>query len=185
VRQFFYHACFAPEQPKAKAGFYRELVRQIIARNPRRPSPPEKSITIPGYPSLRALSQEHEALLKARCGGPWQSYFLRSHWRMVFPVWQRHQERMARQLRERVRQGAAPIVHLFRFPRVTINHGILLYNVAESADDLEFEAYDPNRPAGPVKLTFDHSARAFEFPPSCYWAGGRVSVVEIFRSGLY
>jgi hypothetical protein len=124
-------------------------------------------------------------LLKAECGGPWQSYFVRSHWRMVFMVPPWHQERMAAQLAQRVRQGAAPTVHLFRFPRVTINHGIVLFGLSESDGEIQFDAYDPNLPAHPVKLIYDRAARRFNFPPTCYWAGGRVKVVEIFRGGLY
>jgi hypothetical protein len=25
----------------------------------------------------------------------------------------------------------------------------------------------------------------FSFPPTCYWAGGALKVIEIFRGGLY
>ena len=185
ARQFFYHARFEPAAPAAEAPVYRRLIRQVVSRNPRRMSPGRERIAIPGYDGLRAFSRAQEPLLKAECGGPWQSYFLRSHWRMVFPIWRRHQERMARQLQQAVRQGAAPTVHLFRFPRITINHGLLLFGVAESGCGLEFEAYDPNIPAHAVRLIYDRGLRAFRFPPSCYWAGGVVSVIEIFRGGLY
>jgi hypothetical protein len=185
ARQFFYHARFEPGLPKAEAEVYRRLIRQVVSRNPRRVSAERDRIVIPGCEGLRSFSRAHEALLKAECGGPWQSYFLRSHWRMVFPVWGWHQERMARQLQQAVRQGSAPTVHLFRFPRVSINHGLMLFAVAESEPDIRFEAYDPNIPAHPVKLIYDRGLRAFRFPPSCYWAGGVVSVIEIFRGGLY
>jgi hypothetical protein len=104
---------------------------------------------------------------------------------MVFPVWPRHQERMAQQLLQRTRQGAMPTVHLFRFPRITINHGILLFSAAESERDIQFEAYDPNIPAHSVKLIFERARRRFNFPAAPYWAGGLLSVVEIYRGGLY
>jgi hypothetical protein len=185
ARQFFYHARFAPDLPAAEAGVYRRLIRQVVSRSPRRASPASERIPIPGFGSLRALSQAHEPLLKAECGGPWQSYFLRSHWRMVFPVWGRHQERMARQLRQAVRQGQAPTVHLFRFPRITINHGLLLFDFDETKQKFQFQAYDPNIPAHPVKLFYDRDLRVFDFPPACYWAGGPVKVVQIFSGGLY
>src|ERR1035437_1699030 len=185
ARQFFYHARFEPDASAADPAVYRRLIRQVVSRSPRRPSAATERILIPGYDCLRAFSQAHEPLLKAECGGPWQSYFVRSHWRMVFmiPAW--HQERMAGQLAQRVRQGAVPTVHLFRFPRITINHGIALFGLPETEGDIQFEAYDPNIPAHPVKLIYDRALRRFCFPPTCYWAGGRVSVVEIFRGGLY
>jgi hypothetical protein len=185
ARQFFYHARFDPGRPAVDAETYRRLIRQVVSRNPRRPGAESERIVIPGYDGLRAFSQAHEPLLKAECGGPLQSYFVRSHWRMIFmvPAW--HQERMAGQLAQRVRQGTVPIVHLFRFPRITINHGIVLFGLSETEGEIQFEAYDPNIPAHPVKLIYDRAARRFNFPPTCYWSGGRVSVVEIFRGGLY
>jgi hypothetical protein len=185
ARQFLYHARFEPDLPMAEPEVYRRLIRQIVSRSPRRASVAPERIVIPGYEGLRALSQAHEPLLKAECGAPWQSYFLRSHWRMVFPIWRGHQERMARQLRERVLQGSGPTVHIFRFPRITINHGILLFGMAELEREIQFEAYDPNLPAHPVKLIYDRARRRFSFPPTCYWGGGELSVVEIFRGGLY
>lgn len=186
VRQFFYHARFEPGRPAAETEIYRRLIRQIVSRNPRGAvAPPDDRIVFPGYDGLRAFSQAHESLLKAECGGAWQSYFLRSHWRMVFPTPGRHQERIAQQLTSSLRMGGVPLVHLFRFPRVTINHGVVLYAIEETDGEIRFEAYDPNIPAHPVKLIYDRAARRFNFPPACYWAGGRVSVVEIFRGGLY
>ncbi len=185
VRQFFYHAHFERSLPEVETEVYRGLIHQVVSRNPRRRSAQRERIVIPGYECLRAFCQAHEPLLKGECGGPWQSYFLRSHWRMVFPVWRRHQERMARQLQQAVRQGSAPTVHLFRFPRVRINHGLLLFGMAESEREIRFEAYDPNTPAHSAKLIYDRALRAFRFPAASYWAGGTVSVIEIFRGGLY
>ena len=185
ARQFFYHARFEPDAPAAEPGVYRRLIRQVVSRSSRRASPVPERIPIPGYDCLRAFSHAHEPLLKAECGGPWQSYFLRSHWRMVFPIWGWHQESTAQRLLQAVRQGSAPAAHLFRFPRITINHGLLLFGVAESAQEIQFEAYDPNLPAHSVMLSFDRVRMVFNFPPSCYWSGGPLRVVQIFRGGLY
>jgi len=185
ARQFFYHARFYPDLPPTDEDAYRRLIRQVVARDPRRSSAARERITVPGYSSLRAFSQERASLLKDECGGPWQSYFLRSHWRMVFPVWGWHQERIAQQLSQAVRQGRAPTVHLFRFPRITINHGLLLFDWTEKGRRIEFAAYDPNIPERAVKLVYDRDRRVFQFPAACYWAGGTVSVIQIFRGGLY
>jgi hypothetical protein len=185
ARQFFYHAHFDPVLPAAGEGVYRQCIRQVVSRSARQPSPDSSRVVIPGFDCLRAFSSAHERLLKEECGGPWQSYFLRSHWRMVFPIWRRHQERMAEHLIQAFAQRAAPIVHLFRFPRVTINHGILLFAFKETPQEIRFDAYDPNIPANPVTLIFDRAERSFIFPRARYWAGGPVSVVEIYRGGLY
>jgi hypothetical protein len=185
ARQFLYHARFEPGLPIAEPEVYRRLIRQILSRNPRRASAAPERIMIPGYDGLRALSQAHEPLLKAECGAPWQSYFLRSHWRMVFPIWKRHQERIAHQLRQGMSQGSVPTVHIFRFPRITINHGLMLFGMVESERDIQFEAYDPNLPAHSAKLIYDRARRSFSFPSTCYWPGGELRVIEIFCGGLY
>ncbi len=185
ARQFFYHARFDPGLRTVETEVYRRLIRQIVSLTPRRASEDSERVVIPGYDCLRALSHAHEPLLKAECGQPWQSYFLRSHWRMIFPVRPWHQARMAEQLRQAVLRNSAPTVHLFRFPRITINHGIVLYGLAESQRQIQFEAYDPNIPAHPVKLIYEREHRRFSFPPAIYWPGGPLSVIEILCGGLY
>jgi hypothetical protein len=181
ARQFFFHARFLPGQPPAGTDAYRPLIRQVVGRSPSHPSAEGEKIAVPGYDGLRSFSQAHEALLKAECGAAWQSYTLRTHWRMVFPIWRRHQERLSARLLDRFAQGAIPIVHVLRFPQVTINHALLLFGVRRTEADIRFAAYDPNQPGGPTELIYRRSARTFELPRNHYWAGGRVDVIEVYR----
>lgn len=185
ARQFFYHARFDPALPTADARTYEALIREVVSRSPRRPGAEAAKVVIPGYDCLRAFSQGQEAVLKAACGGVWQSYALRSHWRMVFPISRRHQERMAQQLGRALGERTAPIVHLVRFPQLTINHGIVLYDWAETDRGIGFTAYDPNLPAHPVELNYERGPRTFHFPRTHYWAGGRVDVIEVYCGGFY
>ncbi len=185
ARQFFYHARFEPAQPAAGPEAYRRLIREVVARDPRKPGVEAEKVVIPGAESLRAFSQRQAGLLKAGCGGAWESYFLRSHWRMVFPISRRHQERTASQLIRSFASLETPIVHLVRFPQLTINHGLVLFAFRETESAIHFTAYDPNVPAHPVELTYQRSARSFSFPRNHYWAGGRVDVIEIYRGWFY
>ena len=185
ARQFWHHARFDPSLPVADAPTYRRRIREVVSRSPRRTCPPAERIVIPGYDGLRSFSAAQEPLLKAGCGGAWQSYFVRSHWRMVFPVHRWQQERTARRLAKRLAAGTPAIIHIFQFPRVTINHGIVLYDVAETPSALRFAAYDPNVPSRPAELSYDRAARAFILPRNHYWAGGRVKVVEVYRGWLF
>jgi hypothetical protein len=185
VRQFFQHARFEPALPAVEAPVYRKLIREIVHRNPRRGCAESERLVIPGFDGLRSFSKAHEPLLKAELGGQWQSYFLRSHWRIVFLTPKRHQEQIAQRLVRSLREGGVPLVHLFRFPRITINHGLVVYAMTESEREISFEAYDPNIPEHPAKLIFDRIKRTFNFPPACYWPGGPLSVIEIYRGGLY
>jgi hypothetical protein len=185
IRQFFYHALFAREQPRADKVTYRQLIRQVVSRNPRTASPASAKIIIPGFSGLREFSRAYESLLKAECGGAWQSYCVRSHWRMAFPISRRHQEAMARQLMASLEKNPVVIIHLVRFPQLTINHGILLFGVTRQPDGLQFSAYDPNIPEQPVTLSYKDSDRSFYFPRNHYWIGGRLDVIETYRNWFY
>lgn len=185
TRQFFFHARFAPELPMAEPTEYRRKIREVISRSPRYSCTEEHKIVFPGYEGLRALSREQEPLVKAHCGGPWQSYFIRSHWRMVVPTTRARQRWLADQLLVSLRTRLLPIVHLYRFPRVTINHGLALFGATRSEHLVEFDAYDPNVPEHPVNLFYDRKASTFTFPPSKYWGGGALNVYEMYLDGLY
>src|SRR5579859_6660646 len=184
ARQFFEHARFDPTQPVADSATYRRLVRQVISISPRRVLPDSQKIVIPGYADLRAFSQAWEGLLKAECGGAWQSYFQRGHWRMIMPLSRHHQEKMARQLAADLKADRPPVVHLVRFPQLTINHAVVLFDAAEDEKEIRFSVYDPNKPEKPALLTYDRASRTFNFPANDYFPGGRVDVYEIYRGCL-
>ncbi|HUC83900.1 MAG TPA: hypothetical protein VL970_01810 [Candidatus Acidoferrales bacterium] len=185
TRLFFDYARFVPELAPVEESIYRGLVRKIIACNPRRACADSQRTIIPGYDGLRAFSLAQPAALKAECGAAWESYFLRSHWRMIFPISGRFQEKMAEQLKHSLAKRILALVHLFRFPRITINHGIVLYRFAETDQAIEFDAYDPNIPEHPVTLVYEKKQRVFTFAPNIYWGGGALSVMEIFRDFPY
>lgn len=184
ARQFLYHTRFEPDQRIASEETYRCLIRRTLARSPRKLCAPGDQIVIPGFSSLRAFSAARETLLKTECGRAWQSYVLRSHWRMVFPISRRHQARTAEALAHALGQHLSPIVHLVKFPALTINHGMLLIDVLTAKDTLMFSAYDPNQPATPAQLTFDRLAQNFVLPANSYWAGGGLNVIQIFQNWL-
>jgi hypothetical protein len=185
ARQFFYHARFDPDRPPPDELAGRKLIRAVVARSPRQPSPETRKIVVPGYDSLRAFSRAREGLLKAECGGAWQSYVLRSHWRMVFPISRPHQARMAAQVQAALTARPAPILHVVRFPALTINHALLAFGCEEVGRLLHFGVYDPNVPGRPAKLTYDRARRTFFLPRNHDWAGGQVDVIEVYRGWFY
>jgi len=153
ARLFFDYAYFAPELPQTAAPAYEKIIRKIIASNPRKSCAEENRIVIPGFDGLRSFSRAHENLLKANCGAAWESYFLRSHWRMIFKVYGRFQEKMAEKLKRSLQKRGVSLVHLFRFP---------------------------NLPEYPVELVYEKKLKRFTFAPNIYWGGGVLSVMEIF-----
>ena len=103
---------------------------------------------------------------------------------MVFPITRGHQTRTAAQLVTALEQNISPIIHLVKFPSLTINHGMVLFNAVATRNGVDFSAYDPNNPLQPVNLTFDRATATFSLPPNRYWPGGELNVIEIFRNWL-
>lgn len=185
ARQFFDNAQFDPAAPPVDEKEYRGLIDKVVKTNPRRPLPLDHQVIIPGYSNLFSFSRAAEKLLKRECGGAWQSYFQRGHWRMIFPLSRSHQERMAQQLANRLKSGRVPLVHVVRFPSLRINHAMLFYDFKETVDVIEFSAYDPNNPLHPLPLTFNRAQKRFFMPRTNYFPGGRVDIYEIFYSWKY
>lgn len=185
TRQFFQHARFDASLPAVEEEAYRQLIRQTIGLDPAASDVNSNRVVIPGYADLRSFSTSNEQVLKETCGGAWQSYFQRGHWRMVFPFSRNGQKQEAEALAESVRSNRPPIVHVVTFPKILINHALLLYEVHDDGDRLEFTAYDPNQPETPATLTFDRQTQRFRFPSNDYWKGGELNVYEIYRAWNY
>lgn len=176
AKQFLLHAKFDPSLPKITDSEYAQRIRQLMRRSAEHES--SDKISIPGFANLREFTLTHKPLLQANCGGSWQSYVQRGNWRMVFPFSRAHQEREAKKLASRV--DTLPIVHIVTFPKLSINHGIMLFDVRDSKDKLEFRAYDPNLVDRPAALFFDKTSRTFNFPRNHYFAGGPLNVYQIY-----
>jgi hypothetical protein len=185
ARQFFDHARFAPDEPKVDEAAYHRLVRKVIHGNPRKSWPESKRVVIPGFANLREFSAAYPDLLKHDCGGAWESYFARGNWRMVFPFTRAQQARVAQRLLDHLRPDHPLVVHLARFPQLSINHTVVIFGVTELGNEVRFEVYDPNTPEQPTSLTFDRSKRTFLLPATHYFPGGRVDVYEMFHRWDY
>jgi hypothetical protein len=185
ARQFFQHAHFDPTQPVADEATYRKLIRCVVSTSPRTLLPERERIVIPGYTNLFAFSRAQERLLKEECGGAWQSYFQRGHWRMIFPFSGRSQVKTVEQLRESIRRNRPPVIHIARFPSLTINHALVLFDVKETEAEVEFTVYDPYDPLKPSVLTFKKAERQFYYPANDYFVGGKADVYEIYCSWKY
>lgn len=184
VRQFFYHARFDPGQPRVNDDEYRRVVRKIVARSKRRASSDQDRLVVPGYANLREFSGDWEKLLKQESGGSCESYTQCGNWRMIFPFNPRDQRRTANRLAEVVRRRPT-VVHVVRFPRLTINHALLLFDVTNHQQHTDFVFYDPNDSSRPGTLTFDPTTGQFHLPRNDYFAGGHVDVYEIYRGLCY
>ena len=182
ARQFWNYADFRPDEDRLPGGELRRRVRSILRRSAVQPVSPVVRVVIPGYGDLREFSAAHEELVKEEIGGAWRSYLLRSHWRMVFPISRAHQAATAARLVAALRAGRSPIVHLVRFPQLTINHAMWITGVNDNPGSLAFDAYDPNVNERPARLEFDRTTRSFRLARNFYWPGGPLDAIEIYRS---
>ncbi len=180
AKQFFAHAKFDPGQPCLGPSAYAQRIREVVDRSPRSASPEGKRVLFPGYPNLREFSLEQEGACKEHLGAAWQSYVQRGHWRMVMPYSRRGQHREAFKLLGSVKAGRAPVVHVFTFPALTLNHAILAFEARETSDGFHFLTYDPNSPDTVLDLYFDLPARRFRMPPTEYFLGGDIDAFEVY-----
>jgi hypothetical protein len=185
ARQFRVHARFDPSAPPVGPDAYRELVRAVVRRDPRRQDGGVDPVVIPGYADLRTFSAAQTAIVQEALEGPWQSYVQRGNWRMIFPFTPRHQRRLAERLQAEVADGRLPIVHVLVYPQQTLNHMVLVYGAEETPAEVRFHAYDPNDEAAPILLTYDRGARTFVYPQVPYFGGGPVKAYEIYENVLY
>jgi hypothetical protein len=184
ARQFLVNARFDPTAAPVDDATALRLAREVMARAPRSTLPTKPPIVIPGYTGLRDFSAAHEQVLKDEMLRDWRSVLPRGDWRIVVPSTPAGQARTADALYREVRAGTPAIIRVFRFPVMTINHAVLLYDATERDGDLEFTAYDPNDVAGPIVVRFDRTAGTFLFPPRDYFDGGPIKVYEIYAGML-
>jgi len=185
TKQFYLSVSFEPEKSVADDQTYRKLIRRVVTTNPRKALDDAKRIEIPGYADLRSFSRAHEQLLKDNCGGAWHSYFQRGHWRIVFPFSRHEQESMAEQLLAHLKENRLLIVHLVRFPQLTINHALVLFDAKEKEKEIQFITYDPNNPEEPRIVNYDRASRTFSLAANDYFPGGRVDIYEVDHKWNY
>ncbi len=180
ARQFFYNARFDPDSVSIEVSELRERVRDVLARNSRAEQVSSDPVSIPGFRDLRALSSEHEKLLKEELSGRWLGYFQRGNWRMIFPFSPRSQRETARELVADLVRGHLPIVHIVNFPRIDINHTVLVIGFEETPLSIRFSVYDPNYADRPRSFSFARASATFSYNRTDYFPGGAAKVYEVY-----
>jgi hypothetical protein len=180
TRQFWYAARFDPDGPTLADSEYRQRVERVLASDPRLDRPLEVPIVIPGFADLRSLSLEKEELLKDALGGRWIGYFQRGNWRMIFPFTPDQKRATATELVADLDRGHLPLVHVFNYPRININHTVLLFDYEATPLEISFALYDPNNAEESGSLVYDRATASFRYWRTDYFAGGPTDVYEIY-----
>ncbi len=186
--QFYKFARFdprgAPLDDKALAARIRSVTRRQawaapLAENQR--------VVFPGYANLREMSKARGKLLRANVGLGWTVYLRPSNGRILLLQDRGYQEQVHANLNEYLARGEGFVGYLSTFPRITVNHAILVYKRKSVSPDTGIEryaAYDPNHPEAPRELIWSGKTRSFAYQKDVDFVGGFVRVYQVYGKWL-
>jgi hypothetical protein len=152
-----------------------------------RPLPENQRIVFPGYRNLREMSEGRRELLQLNIGHGWPSYFRFSNARMMFQDGAGYQAKTHARLNAALARGEVFIGFLTTYPRLSINHSVLIYKQKSFSPNPGVEryfVYDPNHPESPRELTWSPRARSFSYEKDWDFIGGSVRVYQVYDKWL-
>jgi hypothetical protein len=147
------------------------------------PLPDNQRIVFPGYKDLKEMSKVHRELVQLNIGHGWPSYFRISNARMMFQDGTGYQERTHARLNEALARGELFIAFLTTYPRLSINHSVLIYKWKSSSPNPgtdHYLVYDPNHPESPRDLIWSARDRAFSYQKDWDFIGGFVRIYQVY-----
>jgi hypothetical protein len=147
------------------------------------PLPEDQRIVFPGYKDLREMSKARRELVQLNIGHGWPSYFRISNARMIFQQSAGYQEATHAHLNAALARGQFFVGFLTTFPRLSINHSLLVYKRKSFSPNPGVErylAYDPNHPESPRELTWSPHTRSFSYQKDWDFVGGYVRVYQVY-----
>jgi hypothetical protein len=151
------------------------------------PLPEGQRIVFPGYKDLREMSEARRELLQRNIGHGWPSYFRISNARMMFQTGAGYQEKTHARLNAVLARGEVFIGFLTTYPRLSINHSVLIYKQKSFSPNPGVEryfVYDPNHPESPRELIWSPRTRSFSYQKDWDFIGGSVRVYQVYSKWL-
>ncbi|HZS17144.1 MAG TPA: hypothetical protein VFA51_04345 [Candidatus Udaeobacter sp.] len=174
----------APLDEATLATRIRAVTHQAAWRDP---LPRDQRIVFPGYKDLREMSKAQRELVQKNIGHGWPSYFRISNARMMFQDGAGYQEKTHELLNATLLRGELFVGFLTTYPRLSINHSVLIYKRKSSSPNPGVEryfVYDPNHPESPRELTWSPQARSFSYQKDWDFVGGNVRVYQVYAKWL-
>jgi hypothetical protein len=188
VMQFKKFARFEPRSTPlddaSLAARVRDVTRQAAWAEP---LPENQRIVFPGYKDLKEMSDARRQLVQLSIGHGWPSYFRISNARMMFQDGKGYQERTHARLKAALARGELFVAFLTTYPRFSINHSVLIYELKSSSPNPgvdHYLVYDPNHPESPRELTWSAHDRAFSYQKDWDFVGGVVRVYQVYGKPL-
>jgi hypothetical protein len=186
--QFRKFARFDPHGVRVKDQELAQRIRGVARRKPWLEVLPENQrIVFPGYSNLRQISKARTQVFENNIGSGFMSYFRPSNIRMVFLDSKGYQEKTHQNLDAALARGDTFVAFLTTYPKMSINHAVLIYGRKKSrpGDELEhYLAYDPNHAEAPRELTWSPRERAFAYQKDIDFIGGFVRVYRAYDKPL-
>ena len=163
-------------------------IRAVAHRAPWDESLPENQrIVFPGYANLRQMSKARAHVFQENLGSGFITYFRPSNFRMFFQHSRKYQDTTHANLEAALSRGGLFVGFLSTYPKLSINHAVLVYarNKSVPRDELEhYLAYDPNHAEAPRELTWSPRERAFAYQKDIDFIGGFVRVYQSYGKPL-
>ncbi|PYL14665.1 MAG: hypothetical protein DMF43_00605 [Verrucomicrobia bacterium] len=186
--QFKKFARFDPRSAPLDDTSLAARIRTVTHREPwADPLPEDQRITFPGYKDLREMSKARRELVQLNIGHGWPSYFRISNARMVFQQSAGYQENTHAHLNAALARGQLFVGFLTTYPRLSINHSVLVYKRKPFSPNPGVErylVYDPNHTESPRELTWSPRDRAFSYQKDWDFVGGFVRVYQVYGKWL-
>ena len=182
--QFKKFARFDPRGTALDDATLAARVRTVTNRDPWAGPPADNQrIVFSGYKDLREMSKDRREVMQASIGHGWPSYFRVSNMRMVFQQSTTYQKRTHDRLNAALARGEVFVVFLTTYPKLSINHSVLIYKQKSFSPNPGVErylVYDPNHPESPRELTWSPHTRSFSYQKDWDFVGGFVRVYQVY-----
>ena len=182
---------FARFDPRSAPLNDHELAKRIRAlariESWRESLPDNQRIVFPGYANLREISNARAQVFQNNIGSGFVTYFRPSIIRMVFLQSSGYQEKTHAKLDAALSRGDVFVAYLSTYPKMSINHSVLIYGrkTTHGGDELEsYFVYDPNHAEAPRELTWSPRERAFAYQKDTDFIGGFVRVYQTYDKPL-
>jgi hypothetical protein len=186
--QFSKFARFDPHGSPPDDAALAARIRSVTYREPSEQALPEKQrVVFPGYKDLREMSKARRELVQKNIGHGWPSYFRVSNMRMVFQQSGTYQADTHNRLNAALARGQVFVVFLTTYPRLSINHSVLIYKRKSFSPNPGIETYlvyDPNHPESPRELVWSPHTRSFSYQKDWDFVGGFVRVYQVYGKPL-
>ena len=186
--QFHKFARFDPHAPPLDDNALAARIRNVTRRAAwGKPLPPDQRVVFPGYANLRAMSEARREVVRANIGLGWPTYFRVGNARMLFRHGSSYDRKTHANLNAALARGELFVGFLTTYPRLSINHAVLVYKrkPASQNDGIErYLVYDPNHPESPRELTWSSRDAAFAYQKDWDFVGGFVRVYQIYGKWL-